>query len=132
MWGVAYEIAAEEVQWVKEHLDHRERGGYEAEPVLFTPVSEDHKPFNVDIYIGSINNPFFLGENFQVTIKLESTLSTTSMFFLIFFHITTLFPHSTSLIHQDQQRRMKWHCKSLGARVKVAPMQTTSSSWPQP
>lgn len=43
------------------HLDFREKGGYQAVPVTFHPKDENIDPFPLQIYIGSQDNPFFLG-----------------------------------------------------------------------
>ena len=61
MWGVAYEIPSEEEENVRAHLDHREKGGYESITVTFNPQDERVMPFDLDIYIGSQENPFYLG-----------------------------------------------------------------------
>lgn len=62
VWGVAYEIAAEEVDNVTRHLDLREQGGYEMVSVTFHPRdSKQQGPFELNIYIGLESNPYFLG-----------------------------------------------------------------------
>lgn len=79
MWGCAYQIASENVQSVTEHLNQRERGGYERVGVLFHPV--DHlqnkkNPFHLFIYIGHEDNPNFAGHENICTIAeyiVEST-----------------------------------------------------------
>lgn len=61
VWGVAYEIAAEDVEAVTIHLDYREKGGYEMVKVPFHPGDAGCQPFDLNIYIGTETNPFFLG-----------------------------------------------------------------------
>ena len=61
MWGVAYKIPRKEIINTKNHLDDREKGGYETVSVMFHPKNERHNCFNLDIYIGTAENPFYLG-----------------------------------------------------------------------
>lgn len=61
VWGVAYKIPTNQVDKVRDHLNFREKGGYEAVPVVFHPQNTDIEPFKLDIYIGTSDNPFFLG-----------------------------------------------------------------------
>ena len=64
MWGIAYEVAAEDREHVKEYLDYREKGGYTTAKVEFWP-SSDHansQPFQVMIYIATTDNEDYLGE----------------------------------------------------------------------
>ena len=61
VYGIAYEIPPENEQEVRQHLDFREKGGYEAHTVLFRPKDSKVEPFSLDIYIGTQDNPFFLG-----------------------------------------------------------------------
>ncbi|XP_078000744.1 putative glutathione-specific gamma-glutamylcyclotransferase 2 [Glandiceps talaboti] len=63
VWGVAYEVPREEIERVKDHLDYREKGGYTATTVTFHPSeSSAIQPFPVTIYIGTDNNPEYLGD----------------------------------------------------------------------
>lgn len=63
MWGVAYKISAGDVEKVRSHLDFREKGGYEAREVTFIPDPPHPKfgCFPLTVYIGTKDNPFFLG-----------------------------------------------------------------------
>ncbi|XP_014212127.1 putative glutathione-specific gamma-glutamylcyclotransferase 2 isoform X1 [Copidosoma floridanum] len=64
VWGCAYKIAPENIESVTQHLDYRERGGYERKNVLFYPVSQsqiDKEAFHMYIYIGHEDNPNFAG-----------------------------------------------------------------------
>ena len=61
VWGVAYKIAEDKVEEVRKHLDFREKGGYEAVPVTFHPRDEDMAEFQLNIYLGSEENPYYLG-----------------------------------------------------------------------
>lgn len=58
---MAYEIAQQDVAWVTEHLDYREKGGYAPVTVTFHPHDQSEDPFELKIYVGSADNPFFLG-----------------------------------------------------------------------
>ncbi len=57
---MAYKIPDDKVEEVKEHLDFREKGGYEIFPVKFYP-QDDEEPFTLNIYTGNDDNPFYLG-----------------------------------------------------------------------
>ena len=61
VWGVAYEIPADDADRIRGHLDHREKGGYQPVNVTFHPNDPHIKPFDMDIYLGTPDNPFFLG-----------------------------------------------------------------------
>ena len=61
MWGVAYKIATKDEVVVKNHLDYREKGGYRLVTATFNPVESGYHPFPLDIYIGTNDNPYFLG-----------------------------------------------------------------------
>lgn len=63
VWGVAYKIREEDIPQVRSHLDFREKGGYETREVVFNP-NPPHPEFGticLNVYIGSEDNPFFLG-----------------------------------------------------------------------
>lgn len=59
VWGVAYEIAPEKKEDVISHLDFREKGGYEQVSVTFFPTTAD--AFQLNLYVGTKDNPYFLG-----------------------------------------------------------------------
>lgn len=61
VWGVAYKIAEAHCVAVKDHLDFREKGGYDTREILFYPADIQRSPIKLTLYIGSENNPFFLG-----------------------------------------------------------------------
>ena len=60
MWGVVYRVSHEVLDDVIQHLDHREKGGYEKVKVTFYPEG-DGKSFMVDMYHGLPTNPFYIG-----------------------------------------------------------------------
>ncbi|GFR93147.1 gamma-glutamylcyclotransferase [Elysia marginata] len=61
VWGVAYKIADAHCVAVKDHLDYREKGGYDRKEILFHPHDVKREPIKLTLYIGSENNPYFLG-----------------------------------------------------------------------
>ena len=61
VWGVAYKIPVSQETDVRQHLNVREVGGYEPVPVKFHPADSSISAFELDIYIGTPANPFFVG-----------------------------------------------------------------------
>lgn len=61
VWGVAYKIAQVDIPAVTSHLDYREKGGYKQATVTFHPRDESEESFQLTLYIGTEDNPFFLG-----------------------------------------------------------------------
>lgn len=57
-WGVAYRLAAEEVEAVLRHLDHREQGGYERHAVRLETREE---ALEAVVYVAGPSNPHYLG-----------------------------------------------------------------------
>ncbi|KAL8565188.1 Cation transport regulator-like protein 2 [Nucella lapillus] len=63
VWGVAYRIPSHEITRVRSHLDYREKGGYESRQTVFNPYPShpDFDRIDLNVYIGTEGNPFFLG-----------------------------------------------------------------------
>lgn len=91
VWGIAYKISQNDAANVMNHLDFRERGGYQRKTVLFhpckpkekhdpsllhncqnssnknqpivpmTPTPSEEMPFPLTIYIGEESNPNYAG-----------------------------------------------------------------------
>ncbi|XP_074647844.1 putative glutathione-specific gamma-glutamylcyclotransferase 2 [Tubulanus polymorphus] len=62
VWGIAYEIADCDRENVRKHLDFREKCGYERTSVTFHPADNNNAlPFELTIYLGTPDNPHFLG-----------------------------------------------------------------------
>ncbi|MPD00585.1 putative glutathione-specific gamma-glutamylcyclotransferase 2 [Portunus trituberculatus] len=51
VWGIAYNIAKEDVDRVVAHLDHREKDGYQKIPVTFHPQDSSIQPWQLIIYL---------------------------------------------------------------------------------
>ncbi|XP_052057742.1 putative glutathione-specific gamma-glutamylcyclotransferase 2 isoform X1 [Mytilus californianus] len=61
VWGIAYEIANEQIDDVTAHLDFREKNGYTQTEVVFYPSEEIESPIHLKIYIGTSDNEEYLG-----------------------------------------------------------------------
>lgn len=64
VYGVAYKIPAQQKHEVIEHLDFREKNGYERYSVTFHPVDDanDQKPLeNIVIYVATKENSSYAG-----------------------------------------------------------------------
>lgn len=61
MYGVAFEISEADEENVRRHLDHREKGGYTLQKVTFYPNNKSESNFDIELYIGTEDNPNYLG-----------------------------------------------------------------------
>lgn len=61
VYGVAFEIREEEEEHVRRHLDHREKGGYTLQRVTFYPDDKSEDEHELELYIGTADNPNYLG-----------------------------------------------------------------------
>ncbi|XP_068246378.1 putative glutathione-specific gamma-glutamylcyclotransferase 2 [Palaemon carinicauda] len=68
VWGVSYEIGESDLKQVLAHLDHREKDGYQRTPVMFYPQDSTLAPWELIIYLGLENNPFYAGPTDEDTI----------------------------------------------------------------
>ncbi|KAI8907970.1 Chac2 protein-like protein [Gorgonomyces haynaldii] len=75
-WGVVYEIGPEDVEDVKKHLDHREKGGYEALSLqvhLKDPI-DGQESVQAMVYFGSTENPMFVGPSKDLAHKIAHSV----------------------------------------------------------
>lgn len=67
VWGMGYRIAESKKIDVLNHLDHREKNGYERHKVEFYPYPESetqiNEPKTILIYLATQDNPSFAGHN---------------------------------------------------------------------
>ncbi|KAL4237608.1 Cation transport regulator-like protein 2 [Mactra antiquata] len=61
VYGIAFEIHAHDAEDVRKHLDHREKGGYSKVTVQFHPENINESEFDLELYIGTEDNPNYLG-----------------------------------------------------------------------
>lgn len=61
VWGIAYEIPDKKKTDVINHLDFREKDGYDKVEVMFHPADSKEKPFPLIIYVAQKENPYYLG-----------------------------------------------------------------------
>lgn len=92
VWGVAYEIAQEDEEFVMKQLDIREKNGYDKVTVKFYPSDQGNnklaenlhdcsqcssllEPFDLVIYVGTEGNEHFAGAADIATIAQQIVLS---------------------------------------------------------
>ncbi|XP_039254734.1 putative glutathione-specific gamma-glutamylcyclotransferase 2 [Styela clava] len=61
VWGAAYKLPCDKSDEVLRHLDHREKGGYKTMKTTFFPRDKTIPSFELLIYIGTPDNPNFIG-----------------------------------------------------------------------
>ncbi|KAK9878982.1 hypothetical protein WA026_003800 [Henosepilachna vigintioctopunctata] len=61
VYGIAYKIKETDINDVVNHLDYREKGGYQRVSVLFYPKAMEDHPFSIVIYLASLENPQYAG-----------------------------------------------------------------------
>nr|CAG4648332.1 EOG090X0GJG [Moina brachiata]SVE93332.1 EOG090X0GJG [Moina brachiata] len=72
VWGVAYQIASDDVEYVSKYLDHREKDGYRRTETTFHPkcsqTGQILAPFGLEFYLATSDNPFYVGHESLETI----------------------------------------------------------------
>ncbi|XP_049284472.1 putative glutathione-specific gamma-glutamylcyclotransferase 2 [Anopheles funestus] len=67
VWGMGYRIGAKDKQQVLNHLDHREKNGYERHSVKFYPypwsTEQLNDPQSILLYVATQDNPSFAGQS---------------------------------------------------------------------
>uniref|UniRef100_A0A182NMS4 glutathione-specific gamma-glutamylcyclotransferase n=1 Tax=Anopheles dirus TaxID=7168 RepID=A0A182NMS4_9DIPT len=79
VWGMGYRIGAEETSQVLEHLDHREKNGYERHRVKFHPhpwsAEQMNEPQPILLYVATQDNPSFAGQSDTLEAIAEQILT---------------------------------------------------------
>jgi cation transport regulator ChaC len=60
-WGMAYQVAARDLDEVLATLDHREKGGYARHDAPLYLAGEEHAPRTAIVYVATSGNPNYLG-----------------------------------------------------------------------
>ncbi|ESO01066.1 hypothetical protein HELRODRAFT_185729 [Helobdella robusta] len=126
VWGVAYEIHPEDEIMVRTHLDYREKGGYRSLAVQFNPVDNMHTPFFLDIYIGSNDNPFFLGPAgndeiaYQISFAVGPSGSNADYLFELAKAMKSIAPQAEDSHLYDLERKVKQILKHSHTAVNSA------------
>ncbi|KAJ8973573.1 hypothetical protein NQ317_001599 [Molorchus minor] len=61
VYGIAYKIKTCDIEKVVNHLDYREKGGYERKSVTFYPLDKSEQPFEITIYLACHDNHNYAG-----------------------------------------------------------------------
>uniref|UniRef100_A0A182VRX3 glutathione-specific gamma-glutamylcyclotransferase n=1 Tax=Anopheles minimus TaxID=112268 RepID=A0A182VRX3_9DIPT len=79
VWGMGYRIGATDKQQVLNHLDHREKNGYERHSVKFYPYPRSTEQLNdpqpILLYVATQDNPSFAGKNDSLDAIAEQILT---------------------------------------------------------
>ncbi|CAH1793223.1 unnamed protein product, partial [Owenia fusiformis] len=117
LWGMAYEIAEENVEDVSKHLDFREKNGYQSFSVQFTP-KDDQAKFNLKIYIATEDNFAFLGpaKSEEIAAQIYESVGpsgkNTEYLFELANSVRNLFPHTADDHLFELERLVKHMCSA--------------------
>uniref|UniRef100_A0A182JL17 glutathione-specific gamma-glutamylcyclotransferase n=1 Tax=Anopheles atroparvus TaxID=41427 RepID=A0A182JL17_ANOAO len=79
VWGMGYRIASKEKHMVLQHLDHREKNGYERHSVNFYPYPSIQHQFDdpqpILLYVATQDNPSFAGHDDELEVIAEQILA---------------------------------------------------------
>lgn len=113
VWGMAYEIANDDIEQVKAHLDFREKNGYTQTDVLFYLGEDPTTQIHLKIYIGTVDNEEYLGpapiEDIAKQIYLSSGPSGKNVDYLLNLAnaVRQLFPEDTDEHLFDLEKNVK-------------------------
>lgn len=59
VYGIGYRIAPEKAKHVLEHLDYREKNGYERHETLLHPIDNENDTKKTIVYVANADNPSY-------------------------------------------------------------------------
>ncbi|KAK6753091.1 hypothetical protein RB195_012598 [Necator americanus] len=124
-WGLAFQVAEDQVAATRQYLDFREKAGYSLTKMLFKPDDSSIDPFEVEAYVSDCNGEHYAGPTdlediCQTIIGSEGPSGSNIEYALLL--ADTLHkqaPHAPDQHVFDVERRVLELCSSSGTRKDV-------------